>query len=336
MSTRPEERPVMQNTPLHHVVIVGGGTTGVELAGSLGELAHTTLKGHFRAIDPTQVTIFLLEGGGRVLPGFPADLSAKAALALRRLGVTVRTHTRVANIVYGTVTVRHGDATHSVHAHTILWTAGVKAPGLGATLAKHTGAALDRTGRVTVEPDLTVPGHPEIVVIGDLATFLHQGGKPLPGSAPVAIQQGRYVGSAIKRRLQGHTPPAFRYRDKGSLAIIGRNSGVADFGRVRFAGIPAWLFWLFVHILFLVGFDNKLLVLFQWAWNYVTRNRGAQLITGEDPASGDCGRRDDGIRQVGSGCLSGRDGHCGGGSEASRRAGVHHYVAADARTDAHD
>ena len=261
--------------------IVGGGPTGVELAGSLGELAHTTLKGHFRAIDPTQVTIFLLEGGGRVLPGFPADLSAKAALALRRLGVTVRTDTQVTNIDNGTVTMRHGDATDSVHAHTILWTAGAKAPGLGATLAKHTGAALDRAGRVTVEPDLTVPGHPEILVIGDLATFLHQGGKPLPGLATVAIQQGRYVGGAIKQRLQGHTAPAFRYRDKGSLAIIGRNAGVADSGRVRFAGIPAWLLWLFVHIFFLIGFDNKLLVLFQWAWNYVTRNRGAQLITGK-------------------------------------------------------
>jgi NADH:ubiquinone reductase (H+-translocating) len=263
--------------------IVGGGPTGVELAGTLGELAHTTLKGHFRAIDPRQATIVVVEGEDRVLPTFPADLSAKAALALGRLGVTVRTATRVTAIDHGAVTVRHGDATDRVQAHTILWTAGVKASGLGAALAKHTGAALDRAGRVTVEPDLTVPGHPEIFVIGDLASFLHQGGTPLPGLATVAIQQGRYVGAAIQRRLHGHTPAAFRYRDKGRLAIIGRHSGVADFGRVRFAGIPAWWLWLVVHMLYLIGFDNKVLVLVQWAWNYVTRKRGAQLITGHDP-----------------------------------------------------
>jgi NADH dehydrogenase len=263
--------------------IVGGGPTGVELAGTLGELAHTTLKGHFRAIDPTQVNIFLVEGEGRVLPTFPADLSAKAEVALRHLGVTVRTYTRVTNIDNGTVTMRHGDATDSIHAHTILWTAGVKASGLGVALAKHTGVALDRAGRVTVEPDLTIPGHAEIFVIGDLAAYVHQDGKPLPGLAAVAIQQGRYVGEAIKQRLQGNTPTAFRYVNKGNLAIIGRHAGIAELGRWHFAGVPAWLLWLFVHILYLIGFDNKLLVLFQWAWNYLTRNRGAQLITGNDP-----------------------------------------------------
>jgi NADH dehydrogenase len=264
-------------------VIVGGGPTGVELAGTLGELAHTTLKGHFRAIDPTQVNIFLLEGQERVLATFPADLSAKAEVALRRLGVSVRTSTVVTNIDRGIVTIRHGEATDSIHAHTILWTAGVKASGLGAILAKHTGAEIDRVGRVTLEPNLTVPGHQEIFVIGDLATFLHQDGKPLPGLAAVAIQQGRYVGDAIRQRLQGTTPPNFRYVNKGSLAIIGRNAGVADLGWLHLAGFPAWWLWLFVHILYLIGFDNKLLVLFQWAWNYVTRNRGAQLITGDDP-----------------------------------------------------
>jgi NADH:quinone reductase (non-electrogenic) len=264
-------------------VIVGGGPTGVELAGTLGELSHTTLKDHFRAIDPTQVNILLLEGQERVLAAFPADLSAKAEEALRRLGVTVRTSTVVTNIDHGTVTFRHGEATDSIHAHTILWTAGVKASGLGAILAKHTGVELDRVGRVTVEPDLTIPGHPEIFVIGDLAAFMHQDGKPLPGLAAVAIQQGRYVGDAIRQRLQGKTPANFRYVNKGSLAIIGRNAAVADLGRLHLAGFPAWLLWLFVHIMYLIGFDNKLLVLFQWAWNYVTRNRGAQLITGDDP-----------------------------------------------------
>jgi len=264
-------------------VIIGGGPTGVELAGTLGELAHTTLKGHFRAIDPTHANIFLVEGQERVLPTFPVDLSAKAEVALRRLGVTVRTHTRVSDIDPNTVTLQHGDVTGSIHAHTILWTAGVKAPGIGAALAKHIEVELDRAGRVMVEPDLTIPGHPEIFVIGDLATFVHQDGKPLPGLAAVAIQQGRYVGDSIKQRLRGKHPPGFRYVNKGNLAIIGRNAGVADLGRLHLAGVPAWLLWLFVHILYLIGFDNKLLVLFQWAWNYLTRNRGAQLITGKDP-----------------------------------------------------
>jgi NADH dehydrogenase len=264
-------------------VIVGGGPTGVELAGTLGELSHTTLKDHFRAIDPTQVTIFLLEGQERVLATFPADLSAKAEVALGQLGVTVQTSTVVTDIDQGTVLIRHGEATDSIQAHTILWTAGVKASSLGASLAKYTGAELDRAGRVTVQPDLTVPGHPEIFVIGDLAAFTHQDGKLLPGLAAVAIQQGRYVGDAIRQRLQGKTPQHFRYVNKGSLAIIGRNAGVADLGRLHLVGFPAWLLWLFVHILYLIGFDNKLLVLFQWAWNYMTRKRGAQLITGDDP-----------------------------------------------------
>jgi NADH:quinone reductase (non-electrogenic) len=272
-----------QRQALMTFVIVGGGPTGVELAGTLGELARTTLKGHFRAIDPAQVTIFLLEGQERVLAAFPPDLSAKAAAQLRQLGVTVRTGTLVTNIADSTVTMRHGEAMDSLHAHTILWTAGVRASGLGAVLAKHTGVELDRAGRVTVEPDLTIPGHPEIFVIGDLATFVHQDGKPLPGLAAVAIQQGHYVGNAIKQRLQGERPAGFRYVNKGSLAIIGRNAGVADLGRLHFSGVPAWLLWLFVHILYLIGFDNKLLVLFQWAWNYLTRKRGAQLITGKDP-----------------------------------------------------
>ena len=273
----------MQRQALMTFVIVGGGPTGVELAGTLGELSHTTLKDHFRAIDPTQVKIVLLEGQPRVLATFPEDLSAKAEEALGRLGVSVRTSTIVTEIDHGTVTFRHGEATNSIQAHTVLWTAGVKASALGAILAKHTGAEIDRVGRVTVEPDLSLPGHPEMFVIGDLAAFKHQDGKPLPGLAAVAIQQGRYVGEAIGQRLQGKTPPHFRYVNKGSLAIIGRNAGVADLGRLHLAGFPAWLLWLFVHILFLVGFDNKLLVLFQWAWNYLTRKRGAQLITGDDP-----------------------------------------------------
>ncbi len=263
-------------------VIIGGGPTGVELAGTLGELTHRTLKNHFRSIDPAEANIFLLEGGERILLAFPPDLSAKAAAALTHVGVTVRTCTLVTDMRDSTVTMRSGEAIESLQARTILWTAGVKASVMGEVLAKHTGVTLDRAGRVQVEPDLTIPGHPEILVIGDLAHFSHQDGKPLPGVAAVAIQQGRYVGEIISQRVQEKDLPPFRYHDKGNLAIIGRNAGVADFGRWHLHGFLAWILWLFVHIYYLIGFDNKLLVLFQWAWNYITRKRGAQLITGKD------------------------------------------------------
>jgi NADH:ubiquinone reductase (H+-translocating) len=264
-------------------VIVGGGPTGVELAGTLGELAHGTLKHDFRVIDPAHAKIVLLERGERILAAFPPDLSAKAAAALTRLGVTVRTEALVTDLRDSTVVLRSSESTESLQTRTILWTAGVKSSALGEALAKRTGAELDRAGRIKVASDFTVPGHPEIFVIGDLAHFARQDGKPLPGLASVAIQEGRYVGQTIRQRLQGTPPQGFHYVDKGNLAIIGRNAGVADFGRLRLDGFPAWLLWLFVHIYYLIGFDNKLLVLFQWAWNYVTRKRGAQLITGRDP-----------------------------------------------------
>jgi NADH:ubiquinone reductase (H+-translocating) len=264
-------------------VIVGGGPTGVEMAGTLGELAHGTLKHDFRAIDPADAKILLLEGTERILATFPADLSAKAEAALTRLGVTVHASTLVTDLHDNTVTMRRGESTESLQACTVLWTAGVKSSALGEALAKRTNVELDRAGRVKVAPDFTVPGHPEIFVIGDLAKFPDQNGKPLPGLASVAIQEGRYVGEVIRQRLQGNTPPAFHFVDKGNLAIIGRNAGVADFGRFHLDGFLAWLLWLFVHIYYLIGFDNKLLVLFQWAWNYLTRKRGAQLITGKDP-----------------------------------------------------
>jgi NADH:ubiquinone reductase (H+-translocating) len=264
-------------------VIVGGGPTGVELAGTLGELAHVTLRDDFRAIEPSQATILLLEGAERILGAFPPDLSAQAETALMRLGVTVRTRTLVTDLCDSTVTMRSGASTERLQTGTILWTAGVKCSALGEALATHTGAELDRAGRIKVASDFTIPGHPEIFLIGDLAHFARPDGTVLPGLASVAIQEGRYVGAAIRQRVQGKTPAGFQYVDKGSLAIIGRNAAVADFGRVHLHGFPAWLLWLFVHIYFLIGFDNKLLVLLQWAWNYVTRKRGAQLITGRDP-----------------------------------------------------
>ncbi|MFQ5859232.1 MAG: NAD(P)/FAD-dependent oxidoreductase [Anaerolineae bacterium] len=264
-------------------VIAGGGPTGVELAGALAELARSTLKNDFHNIDPTEAEILLLEGKDRVLPPYPPELSAKAEEALRGLGATVRTGTLVTDIQGDTVTVRCGDQTERIQARTVLWAAGMKASSLGEVLAERTGAELDRAGRVVVEPDLTIAGYPNIFVIGDLANFSHQDGKPLPGVAPVAMQQGRYAADLIEARLNGERMPAFRYRDKGSLAVIGRHAAVADFGFLRFAGLPAWLLWIFVHIGYLIEFDNKLLVLIQWAWNYFTRRRGARLITGTDP-----------------------------------------------------
>jgi NADH dehydrogenase len=262
-------------------VLVGGGPTGVELAGAVAELARHTLRGNFRHIDPADALILLVEGADRVLPTFPPRLSEKAARALARLGVTVRTKALVTNVQPDHVEIRSGDHTERIAARTALWAAGVQASGLGKVLAEATGAALDRAGRVAVQPDLTLPGHPEIFVIGDLALFTHQTGKPLPGVAPVAMQQGRYAADAIQRRLRGQSVPPFHYRDKGSLATIGRSAAVADLGWLRISGFLAWLLWLFVHLMYLIQFQNRLLVLLQWAWNYFTRNRAARLITGE-------------------------------------------------------
>jgi NADH dehydrogenase len=264
-------------------VVVGGGPTGVELAGALAELAYTTLKNDFRSINPAETNILLLEGAERILPPYPADLSAKAEAALADLGVTVRTKALVTDIAGQTITVKQGDETSQIEAQTVLWAAGVKASRLGQILAERTGVKLDRAGRVTVEPDLSLAGQSDIFVIGDLANYGHQGDKPLPGVAQVAMQQGKYVAKLIRARLQGRTVLPFHYTDKGSLAVIGRNSAVADLGFMKFSGFPAWFIWVFIHILYLVEFDNRMLVLFQWAWNYFTRKRGARLITGDDP-----------------------------------------------------
>jgi NADH:ubiquinone reductase (H+-translocating) len=266
-------------------VIVGGGPTGVELAGTLAELARATLKGHFRHFDPAAAQIILVEHAERLLPPYPVDLSAKAEAALTRLGVTIRTRTLVSDIQDGVVTLRRGEVTECLPARTILWAAGVQASPLGRILAERTGAELDRIGRVKVMPDLTIPGYPNLFVIGDLAHVVGADGNPLPGLAAVARQQGRYVGDVIRRRLQGKAVAPFRYRDRGNLAVIGRHAAVADLHSLHFAGLAAWLLWLFIHIYYLIGFENKLVVMFQWGWNYVTRKRGAQLITGRDPVS---------------------------------------------------
>jgi NADH:ubiquinone reductase (H+-translocating) len=264
-------------------VIVGGGPTGAELAGALGEIAHDTLTHDFRDIDPSRTQIILVEGTDRALPTYPPKLSEAARKMLERLGVTVRTSAMVTDVKADSVTIRDGDRTESIPTRTVLWAAGVLASPLGIILSKKAGAPVDKVGRVLVNPDLSVPGHPEIFVIGDLANFSHQTGKPLPGVAQPAIQQGRYVGKVIGARLRNKTLPAFRYFDKGNLATIGRGAAVADLNWLQISGLPAWLIWIFIHLLYIVQFQNRLLVLLQWAWLYITFDRSARLITGENP-----------------------------------------------------
>jgi NADH dehydrogenase len=261
-------------------VVVGGGPTGVELAGAVGEIAHHTLRRNFRSIRPGNSRILLVEGLDRVLTSYPPKLSRKATRSLEKLGVTVRTHTLVTDVRPDRVTLRSGDATEEVRTHTVLWAAGVDASPLAKALAQATGAELDKAGRVTVRHDLTLPGRPEVFVLGDMANYPHQTGKPLPGVAQVAMQQGRYVADLIGHRLRNEPPVPFRYNDRGSMATIGRASAVADLGWLRLSGLTAWLVWLFVHITFLIRFENRFLVVFQWAWNYFTRGRSARLITG--------------------------------------------------------
>jgi len=260
-------------------VVVGGGATGVELTGCLSELAQHTLKRDFRHIDPGSARIMLVEGGDRLLPSYPRKLSAKAAAALTRLGVEVRIRAKVTGVETEAVTIRDEDRTEHVGTRTILWAAGVQASPLGRLLAEKTGADVDKEGRLVVQPDLTVAGHPDLFVIGDLAHFEQQDSKPLPGVAAVAMQQGRYVAKLINRRLRGRSLPPFNYKDRGSMAVIGRNAAVADLGWLRVSGFPAWLLWIFIHLLYLAQFQNRLLVLAQWMWSYITRNRSALLIS---------------------------------------------------------
>ena len=274
----PEKRRVWMT-----FVIVGAGPTGVELAGALAEIAKDTLRRDFRTIDPSQTRIVLVEGGDRVLPTYPPNLSAAAQKMLEHLGVVVLTSRMVTGVKQHTVTAKTGDHTEDYESHTILWAAGVLASPLGRKIAERTGAPIDRSGRISVEPDLTVPGHPEIFVIGDLAAFTHQTGKLLPGVAQTAIQGGVYAANTIKKRLRGEKNKPFHYFDKGNLAVIGRAAAVADLNWLRLTGIPAWLIWVFVHLLYIIEFQNRVLVMIQWAWLYLTYGRSARLITGKSP-----------------------------------------------------
>ena len=264
-------------TPLSFVV-VGGGPTGVELAGTLAEISRHALTHEFRSIDPARTHILLIEGGPRLLPAYSEDLSRSAEEQLKHLGVEVRTSTMVTQVEAGAVDIGHT----RLPATVVLWAAGVAASPLGKKLT----ASVDRAGRVPVLADLSLAGHPEVFVIGDLASAKDEHGKLLPGVAPVAIQEGKFVAKVIRHEVErpsGNLPPvrpAFHYWDKGSLATIGRSAAVAQFGKIHVSGFVAWLSWLFVHIFFLIGFRNRLLVFIQWAWSYVTYERGARLITG--------------------------------------------------------
>ena len=252
-------------------VIIGGGPTGVEMAGAIAEISRYTLASDFRHIKPSEARVILMEGAPRLLSAYPEDLSASAQKQLATLGVEVRTGASATNLTEAGVQV-NGEF---IPCRVKIWAAGNNASFVGKTLS----APADRLGRVIVNDDLTIPGHPEVQVIGDLANFSHQTGEPLPGVSPVAMQQGRHAARNVLAMIRGRKPQRFRYWDKGSMATIGRNKAVADLKFVHLSGLPAWLAWLFVHIIFLVGFRNRLLVLFQWAWAYLTFDKGARLIT---------------------------------------------------------
>jgi len=257
-------------------VVIGAGPTGVELAGAISDISKRYMKDDFRAIDPAQARIILLEGGPRVLPSFPEDLSSSALKQLQELGVDVRVDAMVTGIEPDAVLVGR----ERIPAAVVLWGAGVAASPLGRML----GAPVDRTGRVLVGRDLSLPGRPEVFVAGDLAAARMADGTLVPGLAPAAIQMGRFVARQIRHSLEGLPREEFTYHDKGTLATIGRSKAVADLGRLHFSGYLAWMAWLFIHILFLIGFRNRAMVMAEWAWDYITYNHSARLITGESVA----------------------------------------------------
>jgi NADH:quinone reductase (non-electrogenic) len=263
-------------------VVVGAGPTGVEMAGQIAELARGTLRGEFRSFDPGQSRVLLIEIFDRVLTSFPPSLSRRAARSLESIGVTLLLQRTVVDIDDEAVTVATpGGATERIPARNAIWAAGVEASSLAAQLGELSGAEVDRAGRVTVEPDLTLPGHPEVLALGDMVRVRSRDGglQELLGVAPVAMQQGRYAAKLIRARLSGHAIGPFHYLDKGNLATIGRARAVADLHAIRLSGLPAWAAWLVVHLFYLIGFQNRLIVLIRWCISYITRGRGARLIT---------------------------------------------------------
>jgi NADH:ubiquinone reductase (H+-translocating) len=271
-------------------VVVGGGPTGVEMAGQIAELARDTLRRDFRSVDPRTGRILLIEATDRLLASFPPSLSAKAVRSLERLGVTALLGRAVVGVDGEAVTVDDGSG-HSerIPARTVIWAAGVMASPLAAKLAERSGAELDRSGRLTVEADLTLPGHPEVFALGDMVRVRDAEGVPrvLPGLAPVAMQEGRYAAGVVRARLRGRQVQPFRYHDKGNLATIGRAAAVADIRGLRLSGLIAWLAWVVVHLWYLVGFQNRIVVFIRWSFSFATRGRGARLITEAEPAPGE-------------------------------------------------
>jgi NADH dehydrogenase len=262
-------------------VIVGAGATGLELAGALAEIANETLKNDFRRINPKEARIILMEGGSRVLSAYPPDLSEKAENLVKRLGVEVMKGVMATAIDGRGVTYKRGDATEKLAAKTVLWAGGVVTTSFGKKLAERTKAETDRGGRIKVQPDLTIRNYPDIFVVGDLAATLAKNGKPLPGVAQVAIQGGAYAAKTIRARVQGkENLPPFHYFDKGDMAVIGRAAAVANVFGLHFSGLPAWLIWLFIHLMYIVEFQNRVLVFVQWGFEFLTFSRGARLITG--------------------------------------------------------
>ena len=269
-------------------VVVGGGPTGVEMAGQIAEIAHD-VRGEFRSLDSSQAQIMLVETGDRVLQEFPPSLSARAERSLARLGVTVLTRHAVIDIQAASVTLegRNGDRRH-VPARTAIWAAGVIASPFAATLAARAGTKVDRAGRVEVLEDLSLPGHPEVIALGDMIRIRQSDGSStvLPGVAPVAMQEGRYAARVVRDRLRGRSHRPFHYHDKGNLATIGRAHAVADIRGIHLSGFAAWVIWLMVHLWYLIGFANRLLIVIRWAFSFLARGRGARLITGESPPAG--------------------------------------------------
>jgi NADH dehydrogenase len=262
-------------------VIVGAGATGLELAGALAEIANETLRHDFRRINPTEARIIIVEGGNRVLTAYPPDLSAKAEKLVEKLGVEIRKGVMVTAVDESGVTYQQGDQVGKIAAKTVLWAGGVVITAFGKKLAERTHAETDRSGRIKAKPDLTVPNYPNIFVTGDLAYVEGKNGKPLPGVAQVAIQGGTYAAKVIQQRLEGAPEvKPFHYFDKGDMAVIGRASAVANIFGFHVSGLPAWLIWLFIHLMYIVEFQNRVLVFVQWGFQYITFSRGARLITG--------------------------------------------------------
>ncbi len=262
-------------------IIVGGGPTGVELAGTIGELAHLTMRGEFRNIDPRKARIILVENDDRVLPMYDRPSSDKAGKYLEQLGVELKLGYKVTDVTAFDAELTGLGKVERIPCRTVLWAAGNKASPLGKALAERTAATTDRAGRVTVNEFLNIPEHPDIFVLGDMALSTGADGKPLPGIAPVAMQQGKYTAQEITRRMKGKAPEPFKYFNKGSLAVVGRNRAVAERGSLHFGGFVAWLMWAFIHIAYLIEFQNRVVVMLRWAINYFSRKRGARLITGE-------------------------------------------------------